>query len=412
MTKWIKIAFRNILKNRRRSFVTIIAIAVGFSAVIFFGGYKERAYSGIRRGAIRGEGLGHLTIYKKGGLEKGYGDPEQYMFDRTEIQQVVDLTEEEDAVLLATPKMDISGLVSNGHTSRIFAGQAVIPHDAIMISGNLGRSRVASGKDLSDQHKHGVVVAEGLAKKLDLQPGSGAVVMTTTLAGQMNLLDVDVAGIYRSRSKATNERGIRLPLGIAQRLYDTDKADRIVVLLEGWEKTEPVRKHLQKKISEAGLDCEIKSWDVLSRSYSAVKKMFDAIFGFIFIIVFTVVVMSVVNTMGMTVLERTREIGTLRALGLKRRGVALLFSIEGSMIGFLGSVTGLIINIIIWVLIGVMKPTVTYPGSSTPSPFSVSLLPDLILQLTFFFTFISLIAAILPARRAARQNIVDALGHV
>lgn len=256
MTKWIKIAFRNILKNRRRSFVTIMAIAVGFSAVIFFGGYKERAYSGIRRGAISGEGLGHLTIYKKGWLEKGYSDPESYMFDKREIQQIVNLTKEEEAVLLATPKMDISGLVSNGHTSRIFVGQAVIPRDAKTISGNMDRSRVAMGMDLSDQNKHGVVFAEGLAKKLDLEPGGGAVVMATTLNGQMNLLDVDVAGIYRSRSKATNERSMRLPLGFAQRLYDTDKADRIVVLLEGWEKTKRVREHLLKKLSESGLDCE------------------------------------------------------------------------------------------------------------------------------------------------------------
>lgn len=412
MIKWIKIAFRNILKNRRRSFVTIMAIAVGFSAVIFFGGYKESVYSGIRRGAIRGEGLGHLTIYKKGWLEKGYADPEKYMFGKMEIQQIIDITQEEEAVILATPKMDISGLVSNGHTSRIFVGQAVIPSGAKTISGDRVGSRMSNGMDLSDQKKQGVIVAKGLAGKLDLEPGGGAVVMATTLNGQMNLLDIDVAGIYQSRSKANNERGMRFHLAFARSLYDTDKADRIVVLLDGWQKTERVRRQLLKILHEAGLDCEIKTWDTLSRSYSGVKKMFDAIFGFIFIIVFTVVVMSVVNTMGMTVLERTREIGTLRALGLKRRGVAVLFSIEGSMIGFLGSIMGLIIIIIIWALIGIIKPTVIYPGSSSPSPFSVSLLPDLIIQLTLFFTFISLLAAILPARRAARQNIVDALGHV
>jgi putative ABC transport system permease protein len=228
----------------------------------------------------------------------------------------------------------------------------------------------------------------------------------------MNLLDIDVAGIYKPRSKSVNERGMRLPLTFAQSLYDTDKADRVVVLLDHWEKTEPIRKRLLTLLADTGLDCEIKRWDELSRSYSGVKRMFDAIFGFVFIIVFIVVVMSVVNTMGMTVLERTREIGTLRALGLKQRGVAVLFAIEGAMIGFLGSAVGLALNIIVWALIGIIKPTVTYPGSSSPSPFSVSLLPDLILQLTIFFTFISLVAAFLPARRASKQNIVDALGHV
>ena len=94
--------------------------------------------------------------------------------------------------------------------------------------------------------------------------------------------------------------------------------------------------------------CEIKTWNELSLFYSKVKGMFDMIFMFLFIIVLVIVVMSVVNTMGMAVLERTREIGTLRALGLKRRGVGLLFAIEGAMIGLLGSILGVILNIIAW----------------------------------------------------------------
>ena len=109
MTKWIKIAFRNILKNKRRSFVTLIAIAMGFAAVSIFQGYIHNTYKGLRNSAVRGEGLGHLTIYKQGWLEKGKIDPDKYMFSQEELKRISDLVEEDEDVILATPQINISG---------------------------------------------------------------------------------------------------------------------------------------------------------------------------------------------------------------------------------------------------------------------------------------------------------------
>ena len=125
-----------------------------------------------------------------------------------------------------------------------------------------------------------------------------------------------------------------------------------------------------------------------------------------------IVVMSTVNTMGMAVLERTREIGTLRALGLKRRGVSFLFAIEGSLLGLIGSILGVMLNVGVWAVIRAVEPTYIPPGVSTPVPLIVNLVPQTMAGLMIFLIFLSLTAAILPARRAARQNVVDALGHV
>jgi len=236
--------------------------------------------------------------------------------------------------------------------------------------------------------------------------------MATTLDGQMNALDIEVAGIYDTGSDATNDKYMRFPFAYAQSLYDTEKADRLAVLLDSWEKTERARNRLLSTLSKAGLQCEIKTWNELSLFYSKVKGMFDMIFMFIFSIVFIIVVMSVVNTMGMAVLERTREIGTLRAFGLKRRGVSLLFAIEGALLGFLGSILGLVLNIVVWAVIRAIEPSYIPPGVSTSVPLIVNLVPQAMLTLMVFLILLSLVAAILPARRAARLNVVDALGHV
>jgi putative ABC transport system permease protein len=189
-------------------------------------------------------------------------------------------------------------------------------------------------------------------------------------------------------------------------------AGQIVVLLDDWRKTYPMRDRLLKRLNQAGLSCEIRTWNELSQFYNKVRSMMDMIFMFLFFIVFVIVVMSVINTMGMAVLERTREIGTLRALGLKRRGVGTLFAVEGAMIGLLGSFIGLILNIIAWAIIMAVEPTYIPPGVSSPVPLTVKLEPPVALMLMAFLILLSLIAAILPARRAAKQNVVEALGHV
>lgn len=412
MTQWIKIAFRNILKNKRRSLVTILAIAIGFAAVGLFRGYAADTYDGLRVSAIRGEGLGHLTIYKKGWLEYGNIDPDAYMLTKEEIQRIIGLVEEEDDVVLATPKIYLSGLVTNGMISTIFLAEGVVPENDRTIKGSMLAFRPVKGEMLNDKKPFGVEVAEDLAKLLELKPGTDAVVMAGTLDGQMNALDVEILGVYDTGIPATNDKFIRFSFDYAQSLYDTEKAGQIVVLLDDWRKTYPMRDRLLKRLNQAGLPCEIRTWNELSQFYNKVRGMMDMIFMFLFFIVFVIVVMSVVNTMGMAVLERTREIGTLRALGLKRRGVGILFAVEGAMIGLLGSFIGLIINVIVWAIIIAVEPTYIPPGVSSPVPLTVKLEPTVALMLMAFLILLSLIAAIMPARRAAKQNVVEALGHV
>jgi putative ABC transport system permease protein len=183
------------------------------------------------------------------------------------------------------------------------------------------------------------------------------------------------------------------------------------VLLKDTDKTEKMRSLLLARLVSSGIACEIRTWNELSLMYSKVRGMMDMIFLFIFCIVLVIAVMSIVNTMGMAVLERTREIGTLRALGLKRRGVSLLFAIEGGLLGFIGSLVGVGLHACVWAVIHSVKPTYVPPGISTPVVLRVSFVPQALIFLGVCLIALSLIAAIVPAKRAAGQNIVNALGH-
>jgi putative ABC transport system permease protein len=125
-----------------------------------------------------------------------------------------------------------------------------------------------------------------------------------------------------------------------------------------------------------------------------------------------IAVISTINTMGMTIIERTKEIGTLRALGLKFRGVSVLFVLEGAFLGVLGSIVGIIIHTCIWYIISVYPFHYIPPGFSEPVAMKVDMVPQALFVLMASFILLSMVSAIIPARRAARKNIVDALGHV
>ncbi|MCD4742785.1 MAG: FtsX-like permease family protein [Desulfobacteraceae bacterium] len=412
MNQWIKLSFRNIIKNKRRSFVTLMAIAMGFTAINLFSGYTHSTYEGMRASAIRGSGIGHLTIYKKGWNKFGKSDPDKYMIDKKEINKIIKIIEENDSVILATPRLDISGIVSNGRNSTIFMAQGVIPADDKTILGTFFDFQPVTGKTLNTKKEYGVQMATDLAQYLQLKPEDDAVVMAATLDGQLNALDIQISGVYDTGLDAINDKFMKVPFRFAQSLYDSEKADRIVVLLDNWKNTSIVQHQIMKQLKDAGIKCEIKTWEELSAFYSNVKNMFDRVFLFIFSIVLDIVIMSTVNTMGMSVIERTREIGTLRALGIKKRGINMLFAIEGAMIGFIGSVVGVAFHMMIWFIIFIASPTYTPPGSSSPVPLQVDFLPGTIFFMLMCMIFLALIAAILPARRAANQNVVDALGHV
>ena len=420
MLKWVQLAFRNILRNKRRSFVTILAVGAGFTSISLYQGYIHNAYESLRWLAICGEGLGHLRINKAGWQAKGVLEPGNDWFSKEDTEKIIRLAKEEKNVVLVTPQMQVIGMVSNGLTSTVFIAQGVVPEDEKFIKNiwfeNLGyidkSYNEIVGEGLSAEKKFGVLIAKDLAAYLNMQPGSSGVVMAQTINGQMNAMDMQISGVYDTGNDFSNDKFMRFDFSFAQSLLDTQSAERILVLLNHWQETEKTRDLLLKKLSKAGIDCEIKSWDELSLGYSKMKSYLDTIFIFLFSIVLVIVVITTINTMGMAILERTREIGTLRALGLKRKGVNQLFALEGAFLGLCGSILGMILHTITWLIIRIFPLHYNPPGFSSPVAMRVDMVPWSLVVLSLCFVLLSTIAAIVPARRAAGRNIVDALGHV
>ena len=415
MLPWIKIAFRNLGKNRRRSFFTVLAIGLGFAAVNVFGGFTAYIFTSLRDGYIYALGNGHLTIFKTGFLTHGKLDPVRYLLSEAETQAIEKVLQGFSAVVLVTPQLYTSGLLSNGEVSTIFIAAGRVPSDLRVISshakGTIGRLSLFTGKPLEDNISYGIGVSSGLAEQLKLDIGSNTIAMAPTVGGQVNALDAQVFQLFESAVEVLNDKLLLVPLKFAQSLYDTSSVDRLTVLLQDKEQTEPIRTALTYAFTQQGLDVEIKTWDELSLLYIKVKEMFDIIFLFIFVIVFIIAMMSVINTISMAVMERTREIGTLRALGVKRNGIVRLFALESVMLGMLGSILGISLTLISWLVVEVLKPSWTPPIIAKRLPLEIHLVPEYALFSVLCLVILSLGAASLPARRAAYHGIVEALGH-
>jgi putative ABC transport system permease protein len=414
----IKLAMRGLLRNPRRSVVTLLAIAFGFAAISLFAGYTHNVYDGMARQSIHGELLGHLTLSKRGMSKEGKLDPERYMLKADEVARITDLLQHEAHVKLVAPRLRLSGLISNGRASTIFIAEGISPEamkelqaDAMSEEEKLIYADFI--KKLDPIHPENALLSFGLADMLHLKKSNQASLLSNTLTGQANALDITVDGTFNTGNAGSNDKFAIMSLSLTQSLYDTEGgADRLTVLLDDEKQTEAMRKHLQEKLQAAGFDMEIRTWQELSDFYNQVHNMFDMIFGFIFSIVLTVVVMSVANSMGMTVVERTREIGTLRAVGLRRAGVVKLFTAESLMLTLLGCLSGLFITLAVRFGINVAHISYTPPNSASPVP----LLVDLDLSHGIFtlilMVAVGTLAAYLPARRASKQAIIDALGHV
>ena len=420
MKNMFKLALRGLLRNRRRSLVTLLAIALGFSAIVLFAGYTHNVYDGLARQSIHGEMLGHLTLSKRGMRKEGKLDPERYMLTAAEVEAITRLLKDEKHVELVSPRLAMSGLISNGRASTIFIAEGIEPTAMERLQQNvLTDTERESGmynnvkKQLDPAHAAVVELSEGLVEMLHLTVGGQAQVLVNTLTGQANALDIVVGHTFNTGNAGSNDKFAFVSLALARTLLDAEgRADRITILLDDASQTEAMRDHLLTKLKAAGFDVEIMTWQELSDFYNQVHGMFDMIFGFIFSIVLTVVVMSVANSMGMTVVERTREIGTLRAIGLKRSGVVRLFTTESMLLTLIGCITGLVIALTVRWGVNMANISYTPPNSASPVP----LLVDLDMGRTLF-TFLLMgvvgtVAAYMPARRAAKKDIIDALGHV
>lgn len=458
------LAWRNILRNRRRSALTLAAICVAAIAILLLGGYVRATVRALETDTVRG--VGHLQVMTKGYLQFGRGNPGRFAIRE---HAAVAAALRADAVLqsmvkVITPVLHVQGVA--GHfsagTSSNFAGNGWDPEArSLMLEWNGNGLRLPPGAaHLNTQQPNAGVIGIGLAQLLGLcealeakdcvsvplaLPDSNAPAMGADLArlaqqspvassssseapavellsagagGAPNVVRMDVLRAQRQGARELDAMYVGLPLALAQRLVfgpGGDGASAVIVQLKDGADLESARARINAVLATRTEALEVHDFHVVQPSFDQVVTMFTAVFRFVSVLMAVVTLFSVANTINMAVGERTGEIGTLRALGMKCSPVRHMFLIEGAMLGALGAGLGALIGILLSeYVINPSGMSWTPPGRSTPVPVGVDVLGDPVFMVgaVALFTALACVSSWWPARRAAQLEIVEALRHV
>ncbi|MES2675758.1 MAG: ABC transporter permease [Pseudomonadota bacterium] len=404
--KWLKLAYANVLRNKRRTVITILITAIGMTSLLVGGGFANFTYQGLREMAARDSG--HVIISHKNFVDKEEEVPMQYGIDNYQV--LANEIRKNKDIRFALPRIEFSGLISNGDKSSIFLGTGVDPAGEFKVKGpflTMVEGSVLSRREKLDEPK--VIIGKGMAKSMGVSVGDSLTLMGTTTEGSLNALDVTIQGIMTTGVPEMDKRAIYVNIQTAQALLQTEKVSTLSIYLRSTDDTDAIQDYLQAQHPEYGY----QTWLVKAFYYFGVKGIYDRIFGVLGVVILIMVFFSISNTVSMSVLERTREIGTLRAMGTHQWEVVRGFTLEGLVIGSFGSVLGTILGFAISMLFHVLDLQMPPPpGRSDSYPLAIDI--PLVLYGTAILMSITvcMVAAWLAARKASSKSIVEALTHV
>jgi putative ABC transport system permease protein len=398
----LTIALRNLRRNTKRSAVAVMTVAGGVIAFVLAGGFIAWIFQDMREATIHSQ-LGHIQIVSPGYFEKGIADPYAFLLpSNSEAQHLIEKTQ---GVKSLTPRLAFSGLLSFADATIPFVGEGIVPAGEKPIS---SRITIMSGQDLTNANEMAVVLGEGLARNLGVKTGDKVVILVTAANGSPNAVEVAVAGTFATISKDFDDNALRLPMDVARRLMRVSGATSWVALLDRTELTTQTIEAIRPKLPAE--DFQIISWTELADFYNKTVVLFSKQVDVVKIIIGLIIVLTISNTQTMSVLERTTEIGTSLAIGLRSSDIMRLFLLEGALLGVVGGAIGVVLGYGLAEAISAIGiPMPPPPGMAHGYTGQILVNDSLVLDAMALALVTTLLASVMPAWRASRMNIVDAL---
>lgn len=398
-----RLALRNILRQRRRSLIAIAAIGFGIISMMLAAGYIEWIFWANREGVTVTQ-LGHIQITKPGYHEGGKSDPFAYLLPEDASAQAVIRKQAE--VVSVTPRLSFNGLISHADSTLSFIAEGIDP----AVDPSTRYLIIVEGALLSSDDPKGILLGAGLAANLGVKTGDIVVLLANSPSGGINAVEGHVRGLVSTSMKAFDDSLLRIDIKLARELLRTSGAHVWITTLSNTDMTDKVMLRLksEKKLTEF----EITPWMKLADFYNKTVELLTRQIAVINLIIGIIIVLSISNTMTMSVLERTVEIGTSMALGVRRRRILGLFLLEGTLLGAIGGIVGATVGFIAATLISYVGiPMPPAPGMSRGFTAAIMITPAIVRDALLLALVTTLLASLYPSWRASRLVIVDALRH-
>ncbi|MBK9235563.1 MAG: ABC transporter permease [Rhodoferax sp.] len=400
---WLKFAWQNTLRNRRRSLVTVSIAALGTAAILVAGGFALSTYKGLSEMASRS--TGHLILGKPAQFDKDEDTPLQHGLDDASGLRAALLADRDVRQVL--PRVEFSGLISNGDKSTVMMATGIDPDSEFAVKGPF--LRVTAGEVLASGSKEAeVMLGEGLAKSLKAKPGSSLTLLASTSEGALNAMDVQVKGVFSTGVPDMDRRFVYTDIATAQKLLNTQRVSSLGVFLSRMDMTEAA----QQRVAAANPALKVQTWLDQAFFYKSVKDLYNRIFGALGTIIGLIVVFVVTNAMSMAIIERTREVGTLRAMGTLPSQLLRTLGLEGMVLGGVGALAGALLALAVTVFLLVVPVEMPPPPGQTKG-YPLLITFDAVMYLATMLTMVTLtvLASIWVARKTVHMPVVDALAH-
>lgn len=457
------LAIRNLLRNSRRSATTVLAMVIGLIALLLFGGFISNIYFGLQTGIVRSQG--HLHIYPQGYLEYGSSRSTEYYIDN---YKALITTLNNDKLLkrrirVMTPFVRLTGIAGNytADTSTTFIATGLVPSDYNRMQSWDKHHLDMSPQNLAltDDKIEEAVLGFGMARMLNLcetlkvpdcidQPTAlnDALVdndimmlqalteedsterllqddvridlLGSTGSGAPNAISLSIVKAQQQGNKILDDNYIAMHLRQAQKLIfaNESRVSAIIIQLKDTGLMGETQVYLERLLTEIKLTeqkFEVKNYTEFNLEFFQIIRMFYVIFIFVAIVISLVVLFTTINTLTMSVMERIGEIGSLRAMGLRRSAVRWQFMLEGIVIGVVGATLGIFFTVILVQIFNNAGFSWVPPNNASIQPLKILLFanPTLVIGAWSLMVCVATFSSLMPARFASQMNIVDAIRH-
>ncbi len=412
MNYLIKLAFRNIHRNRRRSILAITSVTIAILCVTFFRGFAGGMLKSIVKNSTKNE-TGHIRITTKEFSEKSRFYPVTENIENP--QAIIDIIKGNENIerhlRLITERINFGVLLSNeGNNKTVvaLAGDPAVEKDLLML-----QNSIQEGGRYIEKERETIIGAK-IAEALNLTVGSTLKVMTQGADYALHLRKFTVVGIFKTGLNILDDKFFQITTADAKKLLRTGSGtQQIIMMLKNHNKSAAVAQQITNLLDDESL--VVEAWSEHGE-WAQMVNMAGAIYNVIYFFIAFLGAFIITNIMMMVVLERRKEIGILKSMGISKREIMLLFLCEGTVLGFFGSVVGIILGMGVNTYFAIfgfdmtaMLGSFNYPIDSVLY-FDIS--PASVFNMLLIGIVVSALVSMLPAWRASRMNAVDAIKSV
>ncbi len=408
MTLYLKLAWRNVWRHRRRTIIVMLAIGLGLWLMMFYDGFVGGFNQAIYGNAIRILGA-NIQVHANGYSEK-VGQKPLLVIEND--QDVVKAALAQPQVLAATRRINTTGLASSREGAFAVSIVGIEPDKELPVS--LIAQHVTGGRYLSPSDQDVVLIGKGLADAMGVEVGDKITLVGRAQHEQMRKRTMTVVGIYDVGLRDIEKRSVYMSLSEAQDLYGLEGPTEVAMSLQKIGQEADVINAIRPAVGNA----EMETWATLFPEMQEALTRKGGVMDVFSVIILIIAGIGILNLLLMAVFERTREIGLLGALGLKPRQISWLFVLEGALMGLLGIALGVVLGLLINGAVsqigfdmtkftGLTDYTALIEGKIYPT-----LGLDKFAQRAITVLVIAVLASLYPAREAARSEPAKALHFV